>query len=171
MATGKVRSRAGGMNINVDVEGVERTTREFREVRRQLATDLSDLEAGVAERTVLPEAQRRASGLRVEGQPVAASLVVRKRRSAPYMTTRLRGKRGRAVGLLEYGGTVRTVIRPRTKQALTINGELRSVVRAARHYRGREFMSGAVDERLGQFGREVREEIVDRFFRPRFEID
>lgn len=169
MARARIRSRGTGMSVTVDVD-VDRTTRAFRDVRRQISRDFDQVQADAAEKTVLPEAKRRAHGLRVEGQSTAAMLVVRKRRTAPFMTTRFRGRKARAAGLQEFGGTVRTEIRPRHRKAVVVNGQPVAVVRTAREYRGQKFMFGAVDARMDEFGREVRESLVDVFFRQGFEV-
>jgi hypothetical protein len=85
--------------------------------------------------------------------------------------------RARAAGLLEFGGTVRTPLRPKPGRstptgrppALNVNGSPRAVVRTARHYRARRYLQDAVDERLPMFGEHVRDEIVG-FFHDPFDI-
>lgn len=174
MATGSVKSRGGGLSIHVGVDGVEKTERAYRDVRNRVARDLTALEQQAAEREVLPAAKAFASNLSVAGKRVASTLVVRKQRSAPYITTSMRGVRGRAVGLQEYGGTVKTPIRPRAGRqgrdrrppALRIGGQFRSVVRTERHYRAHRFMGRAVDDRLESFGQAVRDGIVSFFHDP-----
>lgn len=51
-------------------------------------------------------------------------------------------------GLLEFGGTVRTVIRPVNAKALSLPAGPRAIVRNPRHYRGKHFMQRAVDQTL-----------------------
>lgn len=167
--TARLRSRGAGVTLEVQVD-VAHTIRTFRDVRREIARGFDQIQAEAAEKTVLPEAKRRASGLRVEGSSTAAALVVRKRRTAPFMTTRFRGRKARAAGLQEFGGTVRTEIRPRKKKAVVVNGQPVAVVRTAREYRARKFMFGAVDSKMDEFGAEVRDGLVDVFFRQGFEV-
>jgi hypothetical protein len=91
----------------------------------------------------------------------------------------MRGMRARAAGLLEFGGTVRTPLRPKPGRSpdttgrppalSNINGTPRAVVRTARHYRARRYLQDAVDQRLPMFGEHVRDEIV-AFFHDPFDI-
>ena len=170
MATSRIRSRGTGLAVTVDANGLDRKAKAFRDVRAQIARDFDEAQATAAERTVLPDARRRAAGLRVEGQPVAAALIVRRARKAPYLTSRLRGRRARAVGLLEFGGTVRKVLAPKRAKALTINGDFVAVVRTPRVYQAREFMGDAARARLHEFGEEVRGLLVDVFADQGFDI-
>jgi hypothetical protein len=166
MARSRVRSRASGLALGVEVDGLDRTSREFKEVRRRIARELADVEAQAAERTVLPTAKRAANRYKVDGEPIGSHLVVRRRARGPELTTNFRGIRARAAGLLERGGTVKTPILPKKAKALNINGSPRAAVRSARHYRARLFLQDSVDEQLHTFGEHVRDAIVDFFGEP-----
>lgn len=170
MASARVRSRGTGLTLDVEVD-TSTTLRALRDVRRQIGKDFDQVLAMAAETVVLPDARRRAGALKIEGVPVSSALVVRKRRTAPYMTSRLRGSKARAVGLLEFGGTVRAEIRPRHKKALVVNGQPVARVTTARHYRAHRFMYGAVDAKVGVFGDRVRRELVAFFALQGFEVD
>lgn len=164
MARTRVRSRAAGdLALDVEVEGLEKTTREFRAIRQRIARQLRDVEARAAETTVLPDAKRNASRLKVDGDQVSGRLVIRRSAKGPYLTTSFRGIRARAAGLQEFGGTVRTPIVPKRKKALLVNGQPVAIVRKARHYRARHHLTDAAHEQLGQFGEHVRDEIVTYF--------
>ena len=169
MAVSRVRSRAGGIALSVEVEGFDKADRAFRDVRRRVARELAGVEKKAAETTVLPAAKAHAGGLRIDGQAIPGRLVITRSRSSPALTTSFRGTRAAAAGLLEFGGTVRAPIIPKHAKALTINGEFRSIVRTARHYRARRYLQQAAQERVGAFGEQVRDEIV-RFFGDPFEI-
>lgn len=169
MARARVRSRGTGLAVDIDVD-LERTSRAFRDVRRDIGRDFDQVLADAAEAVVLPEARRRAGNLKVEGTPVGPALVIRKRRSAPYMTTRFRGRKGRAAGLQEFGGVVRTEIRPKRGKAVVVNGQPVARVTKARHYRAHKFMYGSVDAKLDVFGERVRHELVNVFARQGFEV-
>jgi hypothetical protein len=162
MATSRVRSRASGQLLTLDVD-LDRTSREFKEVRRRVKADLALVEQAAAEATVLPAAKANAARFKVDGQSVGDRVIVRKSAKGPYLTTSLRGIRARAAALLEFGGTVKTPIVPKHGKALVINGSPRAIVRNARHYRARHYLTDAVDERLGEFGDHVRDAIVDFF--------
>jgi hypothetical protein len=56
---------------------------------------------------------------------------VRKIRGGARLTSKLRGVRARAVGLLEFGGTVRQAITPHNKKALMIPGSAHPIARVA----------------------------------------
>jgi hypothetical protein len=168
MAASRVRSRASGMVLGVDVD-LERTSREFKEVRRRVATDLALVEQAAAEATVLPAAKASASRFKVDGESIGTRVIVRKSAKGPYLTTNMRGIRARAASLLEFGGKVKTPIMPKHKArsgrpgALLVNGSPRATVRSVRHYRARRYLRDAVDERLEAFGEHVRDAIVDFF--------
>jgi hypothetical protein len=168
MASSRVRSRASGLTIGVEADGFDRTAREFKEVRRRITKDLVEVERQAAEHTVLPEAKHNASRYKVAGDSLGSHLVVRKARSGPQLTTNFRGIRARAAGLLEFGGTVRTEIRPVRKRALLVNGQPIAIVRTARVYRARHYLTDAAHGRLDEFGEHVRDAIVD-FFGPPFD--
>lgn len=163
MATSRIRSRSSGLALSVEVDGLDRTMREFKEVRRRIATELAQVEQAAAEHAVLPEAKAKAARFKIAGENLAGHVIVRKAAKGPYLTTNMRGIRARAAGLLEYGGTVRTPVLPKKRKALLINGSPRASVRNARHYRGRHYLASAADERLGEFGAHVRDAIVDFF--------
>jgi hypothetical protein len=169
MAFARVKSRGTGVTLDIEVDSAT-TVRALRDVRRQIGKDFDQVMAMAAEEVVLPDARRRAGHLKVGEASVAAALVVRKRRTAPYMTSRLRGSKARAVGLLEFGGTVRAEIRPRHGKALVINGQPVARVTKARHYRAHRFMYGAVDAKVDVFGDRVRDELVAFFAHKGFEV-
>lgn len=150
------------MRIVVKVDA-DKASREFKEARREINQRLKDalLEAG--EQIALPRAKRSAAGLRVEGIPIASTLVVRARRSSAYITSTLRGKKARAVGYLEYGGTIRTVIRPKKAKALMTPFGPRAVVRAPRHHRGTYPITRAVKGREPLIAAAVLEDVMQAF--------
>lgn len=169
MAVARVRSRGAGITVDVDVD-LDRTTRAFRDVRRDIGRQFDQVLAEAAEAVVLPEAKRRAGHLKVEGESTAGALIVRKRRTAPYLTTKFRGRKARAAGLQEFGGVVRTEILPRKKKAVVVNGQPVARVTKARHYRAHRFMIDAVDAKVDVFGDRARNELVAIFQRSGFEV-
>jgi hypothetical protein len=86
------------------------------ETRAQLDEDVRSALIGVAEDVVLPVTRTLAP--RRSGELVS-SLVARATQRGAYITSSIRGKRGRRVGLLEFGGTVKKPIVPRRARALT----------------------------------------------------
>jgi hypothetical protein len=163
MAAGRVRSRASGVSLSVEMDGVDRTAREFRDVRRRITRELDEVERRAAEQSVLPEAKLKAGRFSVDGESVGSHLVVRRARNGPELTTNLRGIRARAAGLLEFGGTVRTPIVPTKKKALLVNGHPVAIVRNARHYRAHQYLTDAAHASLDEFGGNVRDRIVEFF--------
>lgn len=168
----RARIRSGGLIMDVELEGLEATERAFRDVRTQVARGADAEAVQAAKLTIMPAAKRRAGNLKVAGASIAESLYIRRIRGGARLTTRLRGIRGRAVGLLEFGGTVHAPIRARKRKAIFIPGSAHpvSVVRTAREYRARRFMVGAKEEKLGAFERELRDRIVGFFERQGFEV-
>lgn len=146
-------------NVNVKIDA-EKATEEFKRARSELrqATKRGILHAG--ERIVLPTARRLA--------PVATgrlrdSLIVKATTSSGYLTTNLRGKQARYVGLQEFGGTVKTPITPRKAKALKIGDRYVSKVGSPRHYHGKHFLTRAVEEKQSAIGRAMLDDIMKAF--------
>lgn len=142
------------VRIEVDEEAV---VRALRESRRELKRDVAQALGEAAERHALPVARRRAPGF------VSGSLVIRTNASGARMTTTLRGTPRKIAGLLEFGGTVATPIRPKRARALSIGGGIfRGAVTTPRTYRGKAFMRGAVAEKADAIARETSDEVAKR---------
>lgn len=170
MARARVRA-GGGFVLDIEVENVESTERGFKEVRKRVARRADELNVDAAEATVLPDARRRASHLRIAGNSLAAALVVRRRRGAALITTRLRGTLANAAGLLEFGGTVKAPIEPKGGKALAFGGQHPVArVRTARHYRAQRYMQDAVASKLDEFGEDLRDRIVAIFAGEGFDL-
>jgi hypothetical protein len=69
----------------------------------------------------------------------------------------------RAVGLLEFGGVVRTEIKPRKAQALYFGGRFAANVKTPRHYRGQHFLSRAVSSNTNRIADAIADEVVKAF--------
>jgi hypothetical protein len=147
----------GGTNLKVyvDLHELEQRSEAFKESRRQIGRDVREGVQAAAERAVLPEARRRfGSG------KVASTLVVRKgTRQSAYITSTLRGKKGRFVGLLEFGGVVTTLIRPKRRQALVINGNPVAEVSTPRRYKARLWITSAVRSRFSAFEKALMQDV------------
>lgn len=156
------------MDVRVRVD--DAAAREaLKEVRRDANRAMRDGLVDAAETTVLPKA--RAFAPRKTGK-LAASLVVRRSGSRVYLTTGLNGKEARRVGLLEFGGTVRSEIRPKRKRsrrgrgrpaALAFGGRFVSRVTTPRRYRGRHFMTRGVEAGLPGFTRQAAKSVLVAF--------
>lgn len=134
------------MHVRVNVEGAERTSAEFKRARKEVRSRMRTAILTAAEREVLPDARRNAPA--VSGR-LRGSLIVRGKYNGAYITTKMRGKRARYVGLHEFGGTVTAPITPKRRRnsnrsALRINGAFVGSVQAPRTYRGQRFASKAV---------------------------
>lgn len=140
-----------------------KATQEFKQARREINTRLKSAMEKAGKRVVLPEAKRRAGGLRVEGVSVSSALVIRARSTTAFLTTSLRGKKARAVGLMEYGGTVHTPVLPKKKKAVLVNGQPIAAMTTPRHYTGRHFMTTAVQVSLPKTERVILEEVMHAF--------
>lgn len=163
--------RAGGIRLTVTAEGFERTDAAFKGVQARVRTRTRDIIRAAAEETVLPKEKSAVSRYRIGGEPVRVVIAKSVRRDGAVITTRMRGGRGRAVGLLEFGGTVRATIRPRGKKALAFGGgHPVANVKTARHYHARLFMSGARDAALPAFGKDVRDRLVGEFAAEGFDV-
>lgn len=144
------------ISVRIDAD---RATDEFRQARREFNTRLRAALVKAGERAVLPSARRLAPRF------ISSSLYVRARSSTAIITTRLRGKLGRVAGLLHWGGTIRTPIGPKGKQALWWPGADHpvAVVRAPRRIRGRYYLTRAVEQNRPRIDRIVLEEMLRAF--------
>lgn len=148
------------MRVSVRVDA-HRASDEFKQARKEINGRLKAAMKQAGERVVLPEAKRRSGGLKVAGISTASLLVVVPRRASAYITAR--GKRGRAVGLQEFGGTVRSPVLPKKKKAVLVNGQPIAAMTTPRVYTGRHFLTGAVQAKLPETERVILEEILDAF--------
>jgi hypothetical protein len=149
----------GGVRIQVKVDA-SKATDEFQRARRDVDKRLRIGLRTAGEKVALPEARRRAP---VKTGRLRSSLTVKSRARDAVLTTSLTGKRARYVGLLEYGGTVRTTIEPKRKQAVVVNGQPVARVTGERHYRARHFLSGAVDAKRSQIEQALLDETLKAF--------
>lgn len=157
-----------GISVRVGKVDDEQTQRALDRVARDMRRATGELLAGVGRRVVLPQAQTSAPS----AHGISASLVVRSRGNSAYLTTTLRGKLARLVGLLEFGGTITTFIMPIRRRRMRKTGRRpavmtpagpRYIVRGPRHYKGKHFMTTAVSERFNEYTAGVRDELLDAF--------
>jgi hypothetical protein len=140
--------------VKVDAE---KTTAEFKQARKELNQKVKTGLIRAGERFAMPEARRRAPKF------IASTIVVKSTTRSAYLTTSLRGKKGRVVGLLEYGGTRKDKIVPTKKKAMTINGGFATTVTAPRTYKGKKFMNTAVEARLPETEEAIKDEVLLAF--------
>jgi hypothetical protein len=80
------------------------------------------------------------------------------------LTTRLRGTKARAVGLLEFGGTRPTSSnRDPRRRSWGGGGHPTGRVTAPRTYRAQRFLQGAVDAKRPQIADEIRDQVIRAF--------
>lgn len=98
-----VSDRAGGPAITVQarIEGVARTSAEFRAARRQFNSSMRDVIHAAGKTVVLPRI--KTTFTRDTGR-MARSLYVKRDRTTVYIGSRLRGRENRAVGWIDFGG-------------------------------------------------------------------
>lgn len=125
------------ITVKVEDEGVKRALRESRrDIDKDVRRELKD----AAEIATLPIARSLGPSF------AASTFAIRAGRRQVSLTTKARGMTRRIVGLLEFGGTVRTTILPRRAKALAIPGiGFRAAVRGPRRYRAKRFMQTAAE--------------------------
>ncbi len=87
------------ITVTARIEGVDKTSEEFRAARREFNTKMRDVIAAAGERSVLPAIKSRFPSRRW-----AASLYVKRDRTTVFIGSRLRGRFNRALGWLDFGG-------------------------------------------------------------------
>lgn len=161
---GLVGKGGDGFRVGVHIDATK-GTEEFKEARREFNRQLKAALKATGEEVVLPEAKRRAMGLSVAGVSVPSTLVVRPRSNHYLLQSTLRGKKNRALGLLEFGGAVITPILPRKKNAIAWASSDHPVasVKTKRKVTGKKFLMGAVDARESQRDRVLLREMLKAF--------
>ncbi|PTL55752.1 hypothetical protein [Paraconexibacter algicola] len=139
--------------------------RALREVEARLPDTTKAAVVKVAGRVVEPRA--RADAAKHVGR-FASAVTVKEGRNGAYLTGGT-GLPGRVIGLAEFGGTVRTPIRPKRRAAVRTPQGPRAAVLGPRTYRAREFLVGAVEATDEQTRREVLSEILLDFERAGLE--
>jgi formamidopyrimidine-DNA glycosylase len=123
------------------VRGVRQTQAALREARRELNKVKRDTLADVVARRVVPTANMMAPS------PAKGTMVGRATTRGAYLTTTARGQRRRMVGYLNFGGQIRTALRPKRAQALSWEGPGGRVytmrVRTPRRFGGKHWMERA----------------------------
>ena len=158
------RQRSGGEVISVQIHvDAEKVSDEFKQAQREMRGRLKEGLQRAGEKVALPEARRRAGGLKVGGTSIATTLVVRPRSRDAVLTTTMRGKKARAVGLLEFGGTVSSRIEPKRKRALTVGDGIVAHVESPRTYKPKLFMTSAVEAKQREIRVAVTEEVMKAF--------
>jgi acyl dehydratase len=149
----------GAVRVDVHVDA-SKATEEFQHARRDADKRLRIGLRTAGEKVALPEARRRAPH---KSGRLRSSLVVKSRARDAVLTTSLTGKKARYIGLMEYGGTVRTTIEPKRKKAIVINGQPVARVTEPRTYRARHFLSGAVDAKHREIDQALLDETLKAF--------
>ena len=153
-------ARGGQLQVSVKVDA-ERTSREFKDARRDLNRRLRAALKQAAERKALPAARAVAWGF------VAPLLTVRATSRSAYITARGPRRLGRAAGLLEFGGVRRDTIRvrePGPGSGLFVgDGLFRATVTGPRTYRPSYRMTTAVHARRSAIEQAILEEVMQAF--------
>lgn len=94
-------TRGRGINVDIRVEGLERTSDEFKQARRKFNGAIRDVMVRVGEREVLPAIR---SGLPHAIAGKDTGMFVQRERSGVFIGSRLRGNLNRALGFWDFGG-------------------------------------------------------------------
>lgn len=115
------RSRGGGsistqgttpgrlISVDVKIVGVDKTTAQFKAIRKDINAHIRDVMARVGELELLPTMRADFPQLttptkRSQVGMMAASLYVQRERSGVFIGSRLRGPKNRAMGWIDFGG-------------------------------------------------------------------
>jgi hypothetical protein len=152
----------GFLKVTAHIDAVK-TSDQFVQARRDINLRLKEGLKAAGEEVALPKARLLAGNLKVAGVPTASSLVVKARARDAVLTTNMRGKLARAVGLQEMGGTVKTPILPRRKKAVVVNGQPVAKVTTPRHYEGRRFLMLSVETQREQIDSAILRHVMRSF--------
>lgn len=137
---------SSGMTFNVRVDDAA-VVAGLRSQRREIRQDVKRLSLTAANETVLPTARSLAAPSRLRRSIIAKSTT-----NGARLSTSARGMDRRVIGLLNFGGTVTTLIRPKDAKALYLGGGIfRASVAGPRHYRPKRFLERSVEANLTRF--------------------
>lgn len=155
MGSTTVKSAGTGIRLTIHVDA-DQATATFKKARRLIRRDFHNVLLGAAQDTVVPKARVLAGNLKINGQSTAGMIVARKGSfNSVYLTSRTRGKTGRAFGLQELGGHISTPLVSKRKKGA--GGHAPAIktphgfffrISGTRTYTGRKFLRHAVDQDL-----------------------
>jgi hypothetical protein len=112
MATSNVKASAGGrglISVSVKIEGVEKTSDEFKMIRKDINARMRDVMQRVGEDELLPIIRAGFPRLSAPKKGIVAgamagSLRIQRERSGVFVSSSLRGQKNRALGWVDFGG-------------------------------------------------------------------
>lgn len=93
------RGPGPAISVHARIEGVEKTSEEFRQARRQFNAAMRDVIVEAGEKAVLPAIKSE-----FPSRQWAETLFVKRDRTTVFIGSRLRGALNRALGWLDFGG-------------------------------------------------------------------
>lgn len=118
----------------------------MRRARREAGKLAKGAQREAAEEAILPEARRRAPTF------ARSRIAARARRTSAFLATSLPARLDRVVGLLEFGGAIRTPLRPKKRRALRLrDGSFVMAVNKPRKIEAKRLLQGAVEARFGDY--------------------
>lgn len=154
-------SRPGrGGTFRVHIDGHDKASAEFKEARKKLRRDVRGVVIRIGTKVILPAAKAGAPSVAKHALTVKAS------GSSGYLGVKGNRKFDRILGLWNFGGVVKTPIKPRHKQALALGGGIvRASVTTPRKHKGTHHFERIVAQRSPRYFEELTREIMD-FFSP-----
>ncbi len=150
------RRTVGSLHMNATFK--DSATPALRSFNKDVRRLVRDIEADVARHVVLPHAKTIAPSV------VRASLATGATMRGAWLGTTARGQKRAIVGLLNWGGTVRTPIIPKKRMAVRFPVGSRYIfasrIDTPRHYKGQHFMEKAVDRALPEFTRRLERDLT-----------
>lgn len=139
-----------------------RTEAAFKAARREINAQVRDGLRRAAQTAVLPRVKILAPSV------VRENLVARATSRRAYITVAGPREKDRIAGLLNYGGIVRTPIRPKKGRAISFapgGGPriARAGVNTPRHYTGKHFIEAGVTASVGRIEDVMLAQILDAF--------
>lgn len=155
MATRTVSSPGMTIGIRVDDAAV---LHGLRAARRDLRPRMKRIQEDAATDVVMPRVRQLSPSF------AKGKMVARATSSAARVTTIARGMDRRRIGLHEYGGTVKTVLRPKRPGVRAIPvapGVFRANVKGPRHHTAHSFMRAAVNDRFAAYCARLRDDVSE----------
>lgn len=154
------------IKVTAKIDGVEKTSDEFKQARREIYRRTRTGMKRAGERTILPAA-RASTAVRTPLQ--GSQVVVKSTASYAYLTGQT-VKAGRILGYLNYGGYLKPV-QPKKRRkgagghapAVAFGGIVVARTKRMRHHTGTHFLEKARDAGFPQYERVLLEHLMASF--------
>jgi len=157
--------------VRIEIDGDEELRSAFLAVRSELKQGVKQDLKEAAHKHGVPAARRLSPSSRIDSLIRAGATITTAHIEVPLKRGVWPGPKGRNVpALLEFGGTIRGVLEPKSAKAIRTPYGPRARVKRARRYRARKYLQTAVTTTLPAVVADAERAIEHRFERRRVDV-